>query len=268
MLMLKGRTALVVLSLFTVSNARWSRAEEMAKAAGSAIGPATTGAVWPTLDGAIEENLKGRAPAKHIPTQHPKFSKFPSFSKCERSFFRTATISKDVDNTISDKGWMSGWQRKTESLKAAGLPVRDAEFDALPKTAQFEDRVIQYVRIKNKPSTFPKDSSVVGVLEDPIRTLSVGYHTGYDAGKSGKYMRMDEIEVGPCAQAEVCKKIKAYDTSAIFKSRNLTPRYSTEGEWAIEDAVPKECVVATYRIKFQKIDSVCYSDVNGNCGFK
>jgi hypothetical protein len=101
-------------------------------------------------------------------------------------------------------------------------------------------------------------------LENPIRTMSVGYHTGYDNGAKGDHMRMDEIEVGPCAKSPECKALNAVDSTKVFKDRGLTPRYSTEGEWAIDSQIPSSCIVATYRTRFYKVDDTYYSDSNGN----
>ena len=106
-----------------------------------------------------------------------------------------------------------------------------------------------------------------GYIENPIRTLSVGYHTGYDNGIKGDHMLLNEIEVGACAKYPECQKLQAVDSTEVFKKKGLVPRYSTEGEYALEMHVPKACVVATYRIKFGKVDDKCYSDTQGNCNF-
>lgn len=224
------------------------------------------GSVFPTLREAIDAQAKYKKPLRYIKTGDKNFPEFPSYSQCDKSFFRVATVSQSVDKAISADGWKSGWMRREEELKASGKEKDKSQFDGLPPTASFEDRIIEYVRVKNKPSEFPKHSSVVGVLENPIRTLSVGYHTGYNAGMRGDHMHMDEVEVGACAKSPECQKIKAHDSTVAFKSRGLTPRYSTEGEHAIEMHIPKSCVVATYRIKFAKVDDKCYSDKWGNCG--
>lgn len=223
--------------------------------------------VFPKLKDAIAAKAAVKAPVKMIETGDKAIPQFPSYSACDRSFFRVATIPRNVDQTIADEGWKSGWVRREDDLKKQGQPISDAEFDALPPTASFEDRIIEYVRVKDVPSTFPKHSSVVGVLASPIRALSVAYHTGYNEGRRGNHMRMDEIEVGECASHPACKSITPADSTAVFAKRGLTPRYSTESEWAIDKHVPKECIVATYRIKFQKVDDKCYSDTHGNCKF-
>lgn len=223
------------------------------------------GTVHETLDKAIEAKTSQYKPIKMIPTGHPGIKEFPSYSACEKSFFRVATVPKKIDQFITQDGWKSGWIRRKEELEASGQDVVNSKFDALAPSTSFEDRIVQYVRVKDKKSNFPKHSSVVGVLENPIRTLSVGYHTGYNEGIAGSPMRMDEIEVGPCATAPECQKIVPYSSEKVFKDKALTPRYSVEGEWAIENQIPPACVVATYRIKFQKVDDVCYSDANGNC---
>jgi hypothetical protein len=223
--------------------------------------------IFATLDEAIEANTKVNRPLKFIDTLDSKHPKFPSYSACKLSFFRVATIDKTVDGIINQDGWKSGWSRREDELKKNNLPITEDKFDALPKSSPMEDRIVEYVRVKNVPSTFPKNSTVVGVLENPIRTFSVGYHTGYNQGMAGNHMRMDEIEVGPCARAPECQRLKAYDSSKVFADKKLEPRYSTEGEWAVDTQIPSACVVATYRIKFQKVDEKCYSDANANCNF-
>lgn len=224
-------------------------------------------AVFPTLSEAVQCKSAAKSPIKFIETDDKKYPKFPSYSHCKQSFFRVATINKEIDAIISKDGWKSGWVRREDELKSKGLAISPADFDALPPETSFEDRIIQYVRVKGKPSQFPKHSTVVGLLENPIRALSVGYHTGYNAGIAGDHMRLDEIEVGECAAAPACQKIKILDSTKVFEQRNLKPRYSTEGEWAADMHIPKECIVATYRIRFQKVDEKCYSDANKNCGF-
>ena len=228
------------------------------------ISPST---VFPTLNEAVAAQASIRQPLRSIPTGLTGLEQFPSFSRCERSFFRVATINATVDGIISRDGWKSGWVRRTEELAATGTPPGTESYDALPPTASMEDRIVQYVRVAGVPSEFPKNSSIVGVLENPIRALSVGYHTGMNAAVGGNHMRLDEIEVGPCAQAPECQRMAPVDSSAVFRARNLTPRYSTEGEWALDTHVPASCIVATYRINFQKVDDVCYSDTHGNCNF-
>lgn len=224
--------------------------------------------IFPTLRAAIEAKAVAKKPVRTISTGDANYPEFPSYSRCEKTFFRVATINKTVDGIITEEGWKSGWVRREDELKKAGKALSSHLFDAYSPDVPIEDRIIQYVRVKGVPSNFPKHSTIVGVLENPIRTLSVGYHTGYDSGISGNHMRMDEIEVGECAEAPECKSIKPVDSSAVFAERNLKPRYSTEGEWAIDMHVPRSCVVATYRIKFQKVDETCYSDANANCSFK
>lgn len=224
--------------------------------------------VFATLQESIDANSKVKKPKKFIETGYKNIPQFPSYSDCKLSFFRVATIDKKIDGIISEEGWKSGWSRREDELKKNGQPIKDEFFDGLPKSHSMEERILEYVRIKGVPSTFPKNSSVVGVLENPIRTLSVGYHTGYNQGFSGdNHMRMDEIEVGDCARTPECKDLKAYDSSKVFADKGLTPRYSTEGEWAIDTQIPSSCIVATYRIKFQKVDDTCYSDTHGNCNF-
>lgn len=224
--------------------------------------------VFSDLPSALAAQVKARKPNRFIDTGNAAFPKFPSYSACAKTFFRVATIGGEVDKKISAEGWKSGWVRREEDLKRWGQSTAHSNFDALPPTAPIADRVVQYVRVKNVRSPFPKDSTIVGVLADPIRTLSVGYHTGYDAGYRGDHMRMDEIEVGPCAKAPACKALKPVDTTAVFAAKKLVPRFSTEGEFALDMHVPKECVTATYRLKWQKVDDKCYSDVNNNCSFK
>lgn len=224
--------------------------------------------VFNTLQESVDANTKVKRPSKFIETGFKAIPQFPSFSDCKLSFFRVATIDKKIDGIISDEGWKSGWSRREDELKRNGQKISDDLFDGLPKSHPMEERVVEYVRVKGVPSTFPKNSTIVGVLENPIRTLSVGYHTGYNQGYTGEnHMRMDEIEVGPCAKARECQALTPYDSSKVFADKNLTPRYSTEGEWAIDTQIPSACIVATYRIKFQKVDDTCYSDTHSNCNF-
>ena len=231
----------------------------------SPAGPST---IFPDLKEAIDAQVNFKTPVKHIETGDDQFPNFPSYSQCKKSFFRVATINPEVDQKITEEGWKSGWARKADILKKDGREMDSSLYDALPLSEPFEKRIIEYVRVKDRPSQFPKDSSVIGVLENPIRTLSVGYHTGYNNGMNGDHMRMDEIEVGECASAPECKTITPVDTQDLFNKKGLKPRYSVEGEWAVENHIPKSCVVATYRIKFGKVDNKCYSDANGNCNFK
>lgn len=251
----------------------YAQMTELGKAALSPAPLAATSAVlsevkiYPTLAEAVKAQTDIKKPVKMVATGDVKIPQFPSYSECPKSFFRVATVNQEVDKIISAEGWKSGWQRRKEQLKAQGKGEPPGSFDALPPTVSFEDRIVQYVRVKNKPSNFPKHSSVVGVLENPIRTLSVAYHTGYDAGLRGDHMHMDEIEVGACAKLPECQKLTAVDSTDVFKKKNLVPRYSTEGEYAVEMYIPKSCVVATYRIKFGKVDDKCYSDANNNCNF-
>ncbi len=255
------------LFLVLICSALAAHSTEMA----NPIEPVPTAAPETTVHSNLQQAIKAqttvRKPIKMISTGDKNFSQFPSYSSCPKSFFRVATINKSVDEIITKDGWKSGWQRRKEELKAQGKGEPPNSFDALPPTVPFEDRVIEYVRVKNKPSNFPKHSSVVGVLENPIRTLSVAYHTGYDNGIKGDHMHLDEIEVGPCAQLPECQKLVALDSTEVFKKKNLVPRYSTEGEYAVEMHIPRFCVVATYRIKFGKVDDKCYSDANNNCKF-
>lgn len=224
--------------------------------------------VFGTLQEAIEARAKSAKPVKSIVTDDKETPSFPSYSKCEKSFFRVATINKAIDEKITNDGWKSGWARRMDEIKEKGQKPEDVSFDALPPTVPFEERIVQYVRVKNVPSEFPKHSTVIGVLENPVRTLSVGYHTGYNSGVSGNYMRMDEIEIGPCAESPKCKAIAVLNSTEVFSKKGLKPRYSTEGEWAVENEIPPECVVATYRLRFQKVDDKCYSDTHGNCKTK
>lgn len=235
------------------------------KILGALLGNPNT--IFANLPEAIAAKAAVKAPVKMLKVDGKDISNFPSYSSCPRPFFRVATIPKEVDASIEKLGWKSGWDRREAELKKSGQPSKSWTYDALPASEPFDERIIQYVRVAGKHSPFPKHSTVVGVLEDPIRTLSVGYHTGYDAGIGGSHMRMDEIEVGECAEAPACKKLKAVNTTEVFTSRDLIPRFSTEGEWAVDGSIPKECIVATYRIQFQKVDEKCYSDVNGNCSF-
>jgi len=228
---------------------------------------ATPSAVFPTLKDAIDAQKLLHEPVKQIPTGNATYPEFPSYSACEKSFFRVATINETVDGIISNEGWKSGWVRRADELKRNGQPVDATSFDALPPTTSLADRVVEYVRVKNRPSQFPKHSSVVGVLENPIRTLSVGYHTGFNSNVPGNHMRMDEIEVGPCAKAPECQSLTALNSTQVFADRKLEPRYSTEGEYAVDSVIPPACIVATYRLTFQKVDTVCYSDANSNCDF-
>lgn len=223
--------------------------------------------IFPNLKEALQAHTSLKKPNRMIQTGDKNFPQFPSFSECPKTFFRVATVNPKVDGFITADGWKSGWLRRKEELKAVGKGEPPGSFDALPPTAPFEDRIVEYVRVKNKPAAFPKHSSVVGVLENPIRTLSVGYHTGYDNGMKGDHMLLNEIEVGACARYPECQKLQAVDSTEVFKKKGLVPRYSTEGEYALEMHVPKACVVATYRIKFGKVDDKCYSDTQGNCNF-
>lgn len=223
--------------------------------------------IFPNLKEALQAHSSLRKPNRLIETGDKNFPQFPSFSECPKTFFRVATVSPKIDGFITADGWKSGWLRRKEELKTAGKGEPPGSFDALPPTAPFEDRVVEYVRVKNKPAAFPKHSSVVGVLENPIRTLSVGYHTGYDNGIKGDHMLLNEIEVGACAKYPECQKLQAVDSTEVFKKKGLVPRYSTDGEYALEMHVPKACIVATYRIKFGKVDDKCYSDTQGNCNF-
>lgn len=210
--------------------------------------------------------MNAKKPNRVIKTSLESLPEFPSYSDCEKTFFRVATVPKKIDGLIVANGWESGWVRRQKEVMALKGSVSPSDFDALPPEAPIEERIIEYVRVKGVPSKFPKNSTIVGVLADPIRTLSVGYHTGFDSGVQGNAMRMDEIEVGACARAPECKKLTAYDSSKVFADKGLEPRYSTEGEHAIDTLIPPACVVATYRIKFQKVDNKCYSE-NGNCNF-
>lgn len=223
--------------------------------------------VFPNLQAAIEAKLLARAPVRMLTTGNPQVPSFPSYSQCERTFFRVAVVPAAIDRAISAQGWQSGWVRREQELRRQGQENPAPHlFDGLPPSAPMEDRIIQYVRVKNRNGQFPKHSSVVGVLESPIRALSVTYHTGYNEGMRGLPMRLDEIELGPCAKAPQCRSVTPVDSSAVFRARNLQPRYSTEGEWGVDREIPPACVVATYRINFQKVDTACYSDSNGNCG--
>ncbi len=232
--------------------------------------------VHSNLKAALDFQTAQKPVEKTIATGDEQFPRFPSYSKCEKSFFRVATVSEAIDQLITQDGWKSGWVRREDELRRTGTTegeLADSRqqdsplFDALPLNHPFDDRIIEYVRVKNRHTEFPKHSSVVGVLENPIRTLSVGYHTGYNQGISGDHMRLDEIEVGPCAKVPECRALKAVDSTKVFQDRHLTPRFPTDGEWAIDTQIPSACVVATYRIQFGKIDNKCYSDVNGNCNF-
>lgn len=247
---------------------QWSSAE-LAKAPGASqvVEQIPGDKVFPSLKEAIAAHGKIKKPIRHIETGDKNFPQFPSYSQCPKSFFRVATVNPQVDGFITQDGWKSGWARRKEELKNLGKGEPSGSFDALSPAKPFEERIIEYVRVKDKPSKFPKHSSVVGVLENPIRTLSVGYHTGYDNGIRGDHMLLTEIEVGPCAEQPECQKLTAVDSSEVFKRRGLTPRYSTEGEYAVEMHIPKACVVASYRIKFGKVDDKCYSDTHGNCNF-
>jgi len=123
--------------------------------------------------------------------------------------------------------------------------------------------------VKKASLEFPKNSTIIGVLEDPIRALSVGYHTGWTNNPS-KYMRMDEIEVGEYAKRKACQSIVATNTTKVFEEDKVKreeeglsarePRYSVIREWAIKTKTPNECVAATYRIEYQKVDKEIYSD--------
>jgi hypothetical protein len=212
--------------------------------------------VYNTVAEAIESKLKVIKAKREIATT--KGIEFPSYSLCSKTYFRVATVLREVDEIITNKGWLSGSAR---GLSGTGLPIE----------ADINERIIEYVGIKggyNGVLKFPKNSTIIGVLEDPIRTLSVGYHTGWTRD-SDKYMRMDEIEIGKCAKKKICQKIKAHNTTNIFKDDEIkrkkaglsvrTPRYSVAGEWAIQNKIPSDCVVATYRIKYQKVDKKFYS---------
>jgi hypothetical protein len=220
--------------------------------------------LFKTLELAIETQVALRKPISFIETGFKGIPSFPSFSECDQTFFRVATVADKIDDIITNDGWKSGYIRRKEELEAQGKKPTPFSFDALPPTAPMEERIIEYVRIKNVKSQFPKHSSIVGLLENPIRTMSVGYHTGYDNGEKGDHLRMDEIEIGSCAKAPECKTITPIDSDKVFKDRGLTPRYDTTGEWAVDSYIPASCVVATYRTRFYKVDDVYYSDSNGN----
>lgn len=212
--------------------------------------------VFETLNQSVSAKLTITNPKKNLNTS--KDIKFPSFSNCAKPFFRVATIEKKIDRLISTNGWLSGDAR---GVMGTGLSSEHP----------VEERIIQYVGIKggyNGVVEFPKNSTIIGVLEDPIRALSVGYHTGWTSDPN-KYMRLDEIELGECAQNKECQKIKPINTTQIFetdKEKRLEKklpiriaRYSVEGEWAVENKIPNSCIVATYRIKRQKVDKIKYS---------
>lgn len=211
--------------------------------------------VFASINEAVAERVKKGPPEKQI-AAHGNVQ-FPSFSSCPKTYFRVVTITKDVDKILMKDGWKSGWERGESG-------------NALPPSSPLSERVIQYVGVKGEKLPFPRNSTIVGIMEDPVRTLSVGWHTGYNQGhESGNYMRMDEIELGACAKAPECQNIKPVDSSEIFKSdaearaqagkKIRTPRYSTEGEWAVEQSIPASCVVSSYRILYQKVDNVHYS---------
>lgn len=209
--------------------------------------------IYESIDEAVNAQRKLKKPVREFMTADKK--KFPSYSKCEKTFFRVVTVNGDTDKSIKELGWKSGYDRNE-----AGT--------GLPPSAPFAERIIQYVGIKGEKKPFPRNSTIIGVMEDPIRTLSVGWHTGYTTDPE-KYMRMDEIEMGKCAAAVECKNIPMSDSTKIFDEDNKkrqaqglpprSPRYSTEGEWAVDRNIPSTCVKATYRVKYQKVDGVNYS---------
>ena len=210
--------------------------------------------VYSTLDEAVAAEKTLHKPKHEFTTLDKK--NFPSYSDCERSFFRVVTVDVDREKTINTEGWKSGYDRGESG-------------NAMPPTVPFSERIIQYVGVKGEKKPFPRNSTIVGVMEDPVRTLSVGWHTGYTTDPN-KYMRMDEIEIGSCAQATECKTVQFADSSKVFEEESKkaeangkmarTPRYSTEGEWAVDRFVPPTCIKATYRVKYQKInDGSSYS---------
>jgi len=224
--------------------------------------------IYPSIQDGIKAKVVIREPKKYINTDDNGVQEFPSYSNCKKSFFRVATIDGKTDQLISNEGWKSGWVRRQDELKKADKIPSNIMFDAISPAEPIEDRIIQYVRVKNKPSKFPKHSSIVGLLENPIRALSVGYHTGYNNGIAGGHMRLDEIELGPCAKAPECQAIIPTNTTEVFQKKKLEPRYSTAGEWAVSLHIPPNCSVAVYRIKFGKVNDTCYSDSNDNCSFR
>lgn len=209
--------------------------------------------VFSNIDEAVAAQKKFKKPVREFETM--KKTKFPSYSECEKTFFRVATTTYDIDKIITAKGWLSGYERGESG-------------NALSPKTPIEDRVIQYVGVKGEHLPFPRNSTIVGVMEDPVRTLSVGWHTGYTTDPQ-KYMRMDELEIGSCAKAPECRNIKMVDSSKVFEedrkvraAQGKPPRYSrysTEGEWAVDLQIPPACIVATYRVKYQKVDGVNYS---------
>lgn len=176
--------------------------------------------------------------------QNFKGEKFPVYSKAKIRFFRGATISQDIDKKITEDGWKSGYDRGIRG-------------NALPPDAPLEDRIIEFVGVKpkyGKGAPFPRDASVVGVLEDPFVTLKVLWHTSWTNDPT-KYVRIDELEIGPGAKDENCANVKMMDATKVFESRGLTPRFSTEGEWEVDREVPSNCIVATYRLHFGDFDT-------------
>src|SRR5690606_33071847 len=102
-----------------------------------------------TLPEAVKAHTQFKRPLKFIRTSLPNLPKFPSYSSCDRSFFRVATINKNIDEIISNEGWKSGRLRKMDEIQKNGNHVDSTNFTALPPSSPIEDRIVEYVRVKD-----------------------------------------------------------------------------------------------------------------------
>ena len=99
--------------------------------------------VFDTLKSAIAAQTALRTPEKMVKTGDEQVPEFPSFSKCEKSFFRVATVNDTIDSAITRDGWLSGWSRKENELVKSGEDVSEKKFKGLPPSQPFEDRIVQ-----------------------------------------------------------------------------------------------------------------------------
>ncbi|MGK5088030.1 hypothetical protein WDW86_10775 [Bdellovibrionota bacterium FG-2] len=218
----------------------------------------SSGPVFETLQDSINAQLGTKGKPERTPVRTidinlaGKDAKFPVFAKSKATFFRAAVINRTVDDIILKDGWKSGY-------------LRGEMGSALPPQQSLAARAIEYARVKGDPRPFPKGASVVGVIsEDPIRPASVVYHTGMDShsADSSKYIRLDEIEIGPEARDLDCRNVPMVNTTEAFKKAGKQSRFSTEGEFVVDLEIPSKCIVAIYRVRFQKVDDTYYSDKN------
>ena len=153
------------------------------------------------------------------------------------SVFRANAVTPEIDQSITENGFLSGKARGVVQTKGA----------ALPSTSPIDDRVVQYV----EGSPFPRDADFVGFKQVPHDALNTAIRTGRQTLKDpNAFVRLDEVNVSD---------MNPIDVQELYsETLGRAPRAPLDvvGESVVEGSVPASKIVKTTRLSQDDIEAI------------